>query len=72
MNFMKKNSLCVVAALFGLAHASVAVAEGAQQLVALGYHPFCKTQLKYVYTTKCRLVFFLAFLREMRTNALVK
>ena len=32
MNFMKKNSLCVVAALFGLAHSSVVVAEGAQQL----------------------------------------
>ena len=34
MNFMKKNSLCVVAALSGLAHASVVVAEGAQQLAA--------------------------------------
>ena len=31
---MKKNSLCVVAGLFGLAHGSVAVAEGAQQLAA--------------------------------------
>ena len=29
---MKKNSLYVVAALFGLAHACVIVAEGAQQL----------------------------------------
>ena len=34
MNFMKKNSLCVAAALFGLAHASVVVVEGAQQLAA--------------------------------------
>ena len=34
MNFMKKNSLCVVAALFGLAHSSVVVAEGAEQLAA--------------------------------------
>ena len=32
VNFMKKNSLCVVAALFGLAHTSVVVAEGPQQL----------------------------------------
>ena len=32
VNFMKKSSLCVVAALFGLAHASVGVAEGAQPL----------------------------------------
>ena len=31
---MKKNSLCVATALFGLDHASVVVAEGAQQLSA--------------------------------------
>ena len=34
MNFMKNNSLCVAAALFGLAHASVVVAGGDQQLAA--------------------------------------
>ncbi len=31
---MKKNSLCIAAALFGLAHASFVVAEGTQQLSA--------------------------------------
>jgi len=31
---MKKNSLFVAAVLFGLANASVVVAEGAQQLAA--------------------------------------
>ena len=31
---MKKKSLCIAAALFGLAHASFVVAEGAQQLSA--------------------------------------
>ena len=31
---MKKNSLCIAAALFGLAHASVILAEGAQRLSA--------------------------------------
>ena len=34
MNFMKKNILCVAVALVGLAHASIVVAEGAQQLAA--------------------------------------
>ena len=34
MEFIKKNSLCVAAVLFGLAHPSVVVAEGAQQLAA--------------------------------------
>ena len=34
MNFMKKNRLCIAAALFGLAHASVVVAGGTQQLAA--------------------------------------
>ena len=29
---MRNNNLCVAAALFGLAHASVVFAEGAQQL----------------------------------------
>ena len=31
---MKKNSLCIAAALFGLAHVSFVVAEGTQQLSA--------------------------------------
>ena len=34
MNFMKKTILRVAAAVFGLAHASMVVAEGAQQLAA--------------------------------------
>ncbi|MGB1424499.1 MAG: hypothetical protein ACPG7B_14255, partial [Pseudomonadales bacterium] len=34
MNFMKKTILRGAAALFGLAHASMVVAEGAQQLAA--------------------------------------